>query len=104
MANEKEKTVKESPCEKYVVEELISTKKELMELKQDYQDLSRVYHKLVELVRLGTKPFRVVVEDKYTSIYYQDRFIALESSKDLKDIDKVVALIYFGQGMLEREE
>ena len=112
MAQEKTKKVS-SPCEQYVVSKLESVEKELEALKKEHELLKKVHKDYVELVRKGTKDFKVelgksdLTGDNYISVFWKSDFMDLCSVdllKDNPDLTDLINLIKKGQVKVEREQ
>ena len=112
MAQTKTKKVS-SPCEQYVVAKLESVEKELDTLKREHALLKKAHQDLVELVRLGTKDFKVelgksnLTGDNYISVFWKSDFIDLCSVDLLQDnpnLTDLINLIKKGQARVEREQ
>ena len=112
MAQEKTKKVS-SPCEQYVVSKLESVEKELEALKKEHELLKKVHKDYVELVRLGTKDFKIELgKNEYTngdyiSVYWKRDLVELcsiEYLQDEPDLIDLINLIKKGQVKVEREQ
>ena len=114
MAQTKETKKVSSPCEQYVVSKLESVEKELEALKKEHELLKKVHRDYVELVRLGTKDFKVDLgkseysTNNYISVYWKNNFIDLCDIKYLQeekpDLVDLINLIKRGQAKVEREQ
>ena len=114
MAQKKETKKVSSPCEQYVVSKLESVEKELEALKKEHELLKKVHRDYVELVRLGTKDFKVDLgkseysTNNYISVYWKNNFIDLCDIKYLQeekpDLVDLINLIKRGQAKVEREQ
>lgn len=102
-----------SPCEQYVVSKLESVEKELEALKKEHELLKKVHRDYVELVRLGTKYFRVEInKNDYTDkdaiwVYWNGDLVDLCDVDYLQDkhaLNDLIKLIKKGQTKVEREQ
>lgn len=103
MANEKEKIIKESPVEKYVVERLQKLEQENAELKGQLESKSAWCNELKNAIIKGTKYLSYTTEEdvNLTELRFDGSFVQLERADKLDKLQGIVELIDLGNKLCE---